>query len=82
MAVTVGTVAESGLRWSKNSIWQSQNAAHPAEGPGYFYHGTLPGVPNSGTYIGYNDTFSFTVEVGGNVGHAQLYIHGYFVTAL
>jgi len=41
-----------------------------------------PNVPNTGTYIRYNDTFSFMVDIAGNIGRATIYIRGYFVTAL
>jgi hypothetical protein len=74
LAICVGPVSEIGLRWWINGTEKPRQAAHPIEGCGYSYHGTLH--PAAHDYMWYFDRFDFAVEVDGGEGEADLEIGG------
>jgi hypothetical protein len=75
----ISNVDETGMIWTRNGTMQGMQAPHD-EGCRYFFHGTYNPEQDFDS-IAYIDDFTFTVDIGGNVGSADIQIDGSFYSA-
>lgn len=73
--IIISSVHESGMCWTRNGAARGCQASH-TEPKSYQFHGTFNPV-HGGDYIAYSDIYTFTVEVGGDIGQATLSVRGY-----
>lgn len=73
-AITVSDVDEYGMVWDRNGTSMPDQADH-LEPASYQFHGTFNPVHN-GDDIVYVDQFTFTIDVDGDTGSADLIING------
>lgn len=73
-AITVGDVDEFGMVWDRNGASQPDGAPH-LEPAWYQFHGTFNPL-HDGDNLVYVDQFTFTVDVDGQTGSADLIING------
>ncbi len=73
-AIIVGPVDEHGIVWELNGTPQGDQASHtvPADYP---FHGTFNPL-RDGDHITYIDHYTFTVEIDGQTGEADLTVDG------
>jgi hypothetical protein len=78
-SIVVTDVHEHGMAWHRNGKKQGTQAQH-TEHCRYQFHGTY-NPDHDYDFISYSDTFTFKVDVGGEVGNADLVISGSFTSA-
>jgi hypothetical protein len=78
-AITTGSVAESGMSWTRNGANMPQQAPH-VEGCTYIFHGTY-NPDNDYDFMTYNDVLTFRIDISGQTGTATLDIKGSFTSA-
>jgi hypothetical protein len=78
-ALAVSDVDETGMSWTRNGMVQGRQAPH-AVSCSYQFHGTF-NPDNDYDFVTYSDNFSFTIEVDGQTGTADLSITGSFTSA-
>jgi hypothetical protein len=76
---TISDVHETGMAWTRNGTRQGTQAQH-TEYCGYQFHGTY-NPEHDFDSIAYSDDFTFTVDIDGDVGSADLNINGSFYSA-
>jgi hypothetical protein len=78
-ASVVSDVHESGMAWTRNGKTQGTQSPH-TEYCRYQFHGNY-NPEDDFDLIAYNDYLTFTIEVGGQTGSADLHIYGSFYSA-
>jgi hypothetical protein len=78
-SIVVSDVHEHGMAWHRNGKKQGTMAQH-IKYCRYQFHGNY-NPDHDYDFISYSDTFTFKVDVGGEVGNADLVISGSFTSA-
>jgi len=78
-SIVVSDVHEHGMAWHRNGHRQGTQAQH-TKFCRYQFHGNY-NPDHDYDFISYSDTFTFKVDVGGEVGNADLVISGSFTSA-
>jgi hypothetical protein len=78
-SIVVSDVHEDGMAWHRNGKKQGTQHEH-TEFCRYQFHGTF-NPDRDYDFISYSDTFTFKVDIGGEVGNADLVISGSFTSA-
>jgi hypothetical protein len=77
--ITITSVEESGMTWTRNGKVQGDQAAH-LESCLYQFHGTY-NPDHDYDFLTYADNYTFDVEVDGDIGSADLTLSGSFTSA-
>ena len=78
-SIVVTDVREHGMAWHRNGKKEPTQSPH-LKFCRYQFHGTY-NPDHDYDFISYSDTFTFKVDVGGEVGNADLVISGSFTSA-